>query len=57
MPTQIDGSTGVSKVQDWVIVQADLGSNVVGNRPTYGAAANPYNTQIKHESAVLVRAA
>lgn len=52
MTTQIDGSTGASKVQDGVIVQADLGSNVVGNGPTYGAAGATLqsiaaNTEVK----------
>ena len=40
MPTQIDGSTGVSKVQDGVVVQADLGPNVAGNGPVFRAWAN-----------------
>ena len=35
MPTQISGSTGVSRVQDGVVVQADLGSNVAGNGPAF----------------------
>ena len=33
MTTQISGTTGVSKVQDGVVVQADLVANVVGNGP------------------------
>ena len=39
-PTTINGSTGVSKVQDGVVVQADLGPNVVGNGPAFRAYAN-----------------
>lgn len=37
MPTQINGSTGVSKVQDGVVTQADLASNVAGNGPAFSA--------------------
>lgn len=43
MPTQINGSTGVSKVQDGSVTQADLAPNVVGNGPAfmaYGTAAS-----------------
>lgn len=38
MPTQIDGTTGVSKVQDGAVVQADLAANVVGNGPAFQAS-------------------
>lgn len=37
MPTQINGDTGVSKIQDGVVVQADLAPNVVGNGPAFAA--------------------
>ena len=37
MPTVIDGDTGVSQVQNGVIVQADLASGVVGNGPIFSA--------------------
>lgn len=37
MTTQISGTTGVSKVQDGVVVQADLAANVVGNGPAFSA--------------------
>ena len=46
MPTQISGSTGVSKVQDGVIVQADLGPNVVGNGPAFSARRTSSQTGI-----------
>lgn len=39
MPTQISGSTGVSKVQDGAVTQADLAPNVVGNGPAFAAVA------------------
>lgn len=35
MSVTISGDTGVSKVQDGVIVQADLASGVVGNGPAF----------------------
>lgn len=35
MTTQVSGTTGVSKVQDGVVVQADLAANVVGNGPAF----------------------
>lgn len=37
MTTQISGTTGVSRVQDGVVVQADLAANVVGNGPAFSA--------------------
>jgi hypothetical protein len=37
MPTVIDGDTGVSQVQNGVIVQADLASGVAGTGPAFGA--------------------
>lgn len=37
MPTNISGTTGVSQVQDGVIVQADLASNVAGTGPAFSA--------------------
>lgn len=40
MTTQISGTTGVSLVQDGVVVQADLAANVVGNGPAFGAVKN-----------------
>lgn len=35
MTTQISGTTGVSRVQDGAVVQADLAANVVGNGPVF----------------------
>ena len=40
MATIVDGTSGVSKVKDGAIVQADLGPNVVGNGPAFRAYAN-----------------
>ena len=40
MTTQISGTTGVSRVQDGVVVQADLAANVVGNGPAFRAYAS-----------------
>ena len=37
MTTQISGTTGVSKVQDGVVVQADLAANVAVNGPAFSA--------------------
>ncbi len=37
MPTVIDGDTGVSQVQNGVIVQADLASGVAGTGPAFFA--------------------
>jgi hypothetical protein len=37
MATVIDGDTGVSQVQNGVIVQADLASGVAGTGPAFGA--------------------
>lgn len=37
MPVTIDGDTGVSKVQDGVVIQADLASNVAGTGPAFSA--------------------
>ncbi len=37
MSVTISGDTGVSKVQDGVIVQADLASGVAGNGPAFSA--------------------
>jgi hypothetical protein len=37
MPTVIDGDTGVSQVQNGVIVQADLASGVAGTGPAFSA--------------------
>lgn len=38
MSVTINGDTGVSKVQDGVIVQADLASGVAGNGPAFSAS-------------------
>jgi hypothetical protein len=38
MPTVIDGDTGVSQVQNGVIVQADLASGVAGTGPAFSAS-------------------
>ena len=35
MTTQISGTTGVSRVQDGSVVQADLAANVAGNGPAF----------------------
>jgi hypothetical protein len=40
MPTVIDGDTGVSQVQNGVIVQADLASGVAGTGPAFNAFMN-----------------
>jgi len=40
MPTVIDGDTGVSQVQNGVIVQADLASGVAGTGPAFSAYKN-----------------
>ena len=40
MPTVIDGDTGVSQVQNGVIVQADLASGVAGTGPAFNAYMN-----------------
>lgn len=40
MTTQIDGSTGVSKVQGGVVVQADLAANVAGNGPAFSVSSS-----------------
>ena len=37
MTTQVSGTTGVSKVQDGVVVQADLAANVAGTGPAFRA--------------------
>ena len=37
MSTTISGDTGVSQVQDGVITQADLATNVAGNGPAFSA--------------------
>jgi len=37
MTTVIDGTTGIDKVKDGSIVQADLGPNVAGNGPAFSA--------------------
>jgi hypothetical protein len=37
MPTIINGTTGVDKIQDGVVVQADLASGVAGTGPAFGA--------------------
>lgn len=37
MTTQISGTTGVSRVQDGPVTQADLAANVVGNGPAFSA--------------------
>jgi hypothetical protein len=44
MSTIVDGTTGVSLVQDGVVVQADLAANVVGNGPVFRAYANAQTT-------------
>jgi hypothetical protein len=47
MSTIVDGTTGVSLVQDGVVVQADLAANVVGNGPafrSYMSAAQTFAT-------------
>ena len=44
MTTQISGTTGVSKVQDAVVTQADLGPNVVGNGPAFRVHGSGYQT-------------
>ena len=49
MPTQISGSTGVSKVQDGVIAQADLAANVAGNGPAFSA----YQSVVQSVSSTL----
>ena len=46
MTTQVSGTTGVSKVQDGVVVQADLAANVAGTGPAFstvftGTTVNP----------------
>jgi hypothetical protein len=60
MPTEITGMTGVSKVQDGVVVQADLAANVVGNGPAFRAyastatnVANGVRTQITYATEVF----
>jgi len=40
MTTVIDGTTGVNRVTDGSIVQADLGPNVAGNGPAFSAYAS-----------------
>jgi len=40
MSVNINGDTGVSKVQDGTIEQADLAANVVGNGPAFRATSN-----------------
>jgi len=37
MTTTVNGTTGVSRVQDGVVVQADLATNVAGNGPAFRA--------------------
>lgn len=44
MTVVIDGSTGIDAVQNGVIVQADLASNVVGNGPCFSAYGNALQT-------------
>ena len=39
MPVTINGTTGVSLVQDGVVTQADLASGVTGNGPAFSAYA------------------
>jgi hypothetical protein len=45
MAVTIDGTTGVSLVQDGVITQADLAANVVGNGPAFSATRNGNGNQ------------
>lgn len=50
MPTLIDGMTGIDKVKDGSILQADLGANVAGNGPAFSAyqsAAQTVSTAVK----------
>jgi len=54
MSVTINGDTGVSKVQDGVVVQADLSGGVAGNGPAFSAYAsvaqnitNSTNTKIQ----------
>lgn len=44
MTTTISGTTGIDKVQDGTIVQADLAPNVAGNGPAFTAAINEIGT-------------
>lgn len=46
MSVTISGDTGVSKVQDGVIVQADLASGVAGNGPAFSAYKSGGNQTI-----------
>lgn len=39
MTTTINGTTGVSLIQDGVVVQADLAANVAGNGPAFAATS------------------
>ena len=38
MTTQVSGTTGINRVQDGTVAQADLAANVAGNGPAFSAA-------------------
>ena len=54
MATVIDGTTGVSLVQDGVVVQADLAANVAGNGPAFRAYATGTTSITSSENKVTL---